>query len=198
MPPPAGSTTSPPALTTTIAPTAAEPASALAVPIPDFVARAMPSTLPTVAPVPAPTQPCAGRASARGRRGAAPGLDVGPGDLADREVEDHRGRDDRDADAARVVPDPLAGEMPRDAGGRLEPERAAAAQHDRVRPLDERPRAAEVGLARAGRGAADRDPGDRARAADDGGAPGHGVRVGVVPDLDAGDVGDRVVHEGGP
>ena len=58
----AGSTTSPAALTATSAPTVTPPASrTLAEPRPLLVARSKPGTLPTVAPVPAPTEPCVHR-----------------------------------------------------------------------------------------------------------------------------------------
>ncbi len=58
MRPVAGSTTSPNAFTATSAATVPPPGSRCdAVPIPAFIARPRPYSLPTVAPAPAPTQP---------------------------------------------------------------------------------------------------------------------------------------------
>jgi hypothetical protein len=55
-----GSTTSPIALTATIAATVSPPTSIDAVPTPPFIARARPNSLPTEAPAPAPTLPSPG------------------------------------------------------------------------------------------------------------------------------------------
>jgi hypothetical protein len=60
--PVAGSITSPSALTAISAPTVTWPTRTLALPMPPFMAEAMPNSLPTVAPAPAPTLPCAGAA----------------------------------------------------------------------------------------------------------------------------------------
>src|SRR5436190_17449241 len=54
-----GSTTSPTALTATSAATVMPPTSTDAVPMPPFIARPMPNSLPTEAPAPAPTLPSA-------------------------------------------------------------------------------------------------------------------------------------------
>jgi hypothetical protein len=53
----AGSTTSPPALTTASAPIVVSPLRTPAVPSPPRIAFSGPSSLPIVAPVPAPTRP---------------------------------------------------------------------------------------------------------------------------------------------
>jgi hypothetical protein len=47
-------------LTATSAPTVMPATVTEALPMPPFIARSMPNSLPTVAPVPAPTLPCAG------------------------------------------------------------------------------------------------------------------------------------------
>ena len=60
MRPFAGSTMSPVAFTATIAPTVTAPTFNDAVPMPPFMPRSKPKSLPTVAPAPAPTLPCAG------------------------------------------------------------------------------------------------------------------------------------------
>src|SRR5437899_1511584 len=56
---PPASTTLPTALRTTNAPTTTSPAASAHVPTPPFMAPRGPSALPTVAPVPAPTDPSA-------------------------------------------------------------------------------------------------------------------------------------------
>ena len=53
-----GSITSPQAFTTVRAPTTSGPLLRDAEPSPDFMARPIPRSLPTLAPVPAPTLPC--------------------------------------------------------------------------------------------------------------------------------------------
>ena len=58
--PVSGSITSPTALHATIAPTVTPCALTAALPMPPFIARSMPNTLPTAAPAPAPTLPSAG------------------------------------------------------------------------------------------------------------------------------------------
>ena len=64
MLPVAGSMTSPIALTATTAATVSPSSSVIeAVPIPPFIARSSPRSLPTVAPAPAPTLPSAGAAA---------------------------------------------------------------------------------------------------------------------------------------
>ena len=79
------------------------------------------------------------------------------------------------------------------AAGGLQPERAPAREQHRVHALDERPRPAQVGLARAGGGAAHGDAGHRPVAAHHDRAAGQRVVVARVPDLDAGHVGDRAL-----
>src|SRR5439155_179738 len=73
---PPAPTTSPPALTPTSAPTTTSPPSPAAahVPTPPFIAARGPSALPTVAPVPAPTDPSA--TSVEGSVGAGTGATV--------------------------------------------------------------------------------------------------------------------------
>jgi hypothetical protein len=67
----------------------------------------------------------------------------------------------------------------------------AAAEADGVDPLDQLPWSQQVRLARAGRGPADVDAGDRAHLGqEDDGAAGPSLGVGPVPDADAGHVGD--------
>jgi hypothetical protein len=60
--PQAGSMTSPTALTATMAPTVNPLTASAAVPMPPFIARSMPNSLPTTAPAPAPTLPSTGGA----------------------------------------------------------------------------------------------------------------------------------------
>ncbi len=80
-----------------------------------------------------------------------------------------------------------------DAAGGVEPEGAAAGEHDRVDLLDEILGAQQVGLAGAGGGAAHVDAAGRAGFAEHDGAAGRPARVGVVAHAQAGDVGDRAV-----
>ena len=58
--PVAGSTTSPTALTATSAATVIAPTLIDALPMPPFIARSVPNSLPTEAPAPAPTLPWVG------------------------------------------------------------------------------------------------------------------------------------------
>ena len=70
--PEAGSTTSPMALTATSAPTVMAPTFSDALPMPPFIARPMPNSLPTQAPAPAPTLPWAGWAVLAASHAAKP------------------------------------------------------------------------------------------------------------------------------
>ena len=74
---------------------------------------------------------------------------------------------------------------------RLESERAAAGEHDRVHLLHDVARPQQIGLVRAGRPAAHIDAGDARAIGEDDGAAGDGAPVDPVPDANAGHVGDR-------
>ena len=149
--------------------------------------------------MPAPTEPCATRpavarlaarspSSAPGRRAPLPSprsnrIAAGTiGNRPPREVE---------ADAALL-------EMADDAARRVEAEGRAAREHDRVDFLDEVAGPQQIGLARAGSGAAHVDATNRAVGADHDGAAGRPATVRPVADADAGDIGDRVVRPGSP
>ena len=101
--------------------------------MPPFIARSMPSTLPTVAPVPAPTLPWAKsplvarrpRLVAHRRVGARRGV-------SDDEVEEDGRGDQRDAGDADVEADALLFQEADDAVGGGEAEGAAAGQEQGV------------------------------------------------------------------
>ena len=161
--------------------------------MPPFIACAMPNSLPTVAPAPAPTLPCAGGRGRRGLAGGVAGLRVGPdARIAEPQVEQHRRRHDRHARRADREAVAALVEPAHHAAGGVEAERAAAGEQHRVHALDQVAGREQVGLARAGRGAAHIDAAGRARFAEHDGAAGRPPRVGVVADA-AGpaDIGDR-------
>ena len=108
-------------------------------PMPAFIARPSPAVLPTVAPAPAPTLPSTHRTVAGGIGGLVAALGVRP-DLriaAEGEVEQAGGGHDRHPRDARVESDVALLEPLHRAGGRIEPEGAAAGKHDRMDDLDE-------------------------------------------------------------
>ena len=92
---------------------------------------------------------------------------------------------DRHDGAAELEADALLLEVAHDAAGRVEAEGAAAAEHDRVHLLDARRGREQIGLARAGRAAADVDAGGRALLGEDDRAPGRPFRQRVMADLEA-------------
>ena len=160
----------------------------VAMPRPPFMQRSMPSALPTVAPVPAPTDPSAMRsprasahaawpAAASGRAAASPMPEV---------VEPGRA-DERDARVAGVQTDAALAQVAHHpvAGGEAE-DAAAGEQHavDQAR-VPARARAEDVGLARAGRAAADGDAADGAGRTQHHRAAGRAGAVRVVADQDA-------------
>ena len=83
-------------------------------------------------------------------------------------------------------------------GRRLEAERAAAGQDDRVDLVDHVERVQEIRFARAGRAASLRYAADRVAVDEDHGAAGRAFGEREVADLDAGDRGDRRVGLGSP
>ena len=120
--------------------------------------------LPTVAPAPAPTLPSGTGRGARGRRRAIAAVGVGPDrGVAYAQVEQDGRRHNRHArHAARRSPSVLL-EPAHHAGRRVEAERAAAGEHDRVDAVDRVHGIQQVRLARARRGAAHVDARDGAR-----------------------------------
>src|SRR5579875_1710147 len=159
---PSRSTTSPRALTTASAPTVGPPGSrTTAVPTPPRLPRSGPRSLPTVAPVPAPTAPSAGgplRAPTRGVALVRPGEDLG---RPHAEVEDGRRGHDRDPmTASGEAHLPLA-EVAHDPIRRPQAEGRPPAEADRVHPLDQAARAQQVGLPGGGGGAANLHAGHR-------------------------------------
>ena len=128
------------------------------------------------------------------RRGVA-GIGVGNRQrVADAEVEEDRGGDDRHRPNAGREPDPALGEAAHDAVGGREPEGRATGEADRVDPLDEGGRAEEIGLARARRRASHVDARDRTRVRrEDDRAAGQPGRIGPVTDPQAGNVAQREV-----
>ena len=175
------------------------PTSIDAVPMPPFIARPMPNSLPTEAPAPAPTLPSASESLRRRFAGGVAGGGIGAdARVADPEVEQDRrrndrhderrsadaigGRADRRADAALVEP-------AHHAARGVEAEGAAAGEHDRMHLVDRVDRIEQLGLARPGRRAAHVDAGDGAVAGDHDRAAGRPARVGEVADLEAGDRG---------
>ncbi len=168
--PVSGSMMSPTAFTATIAATT-RPFGMVsaALPMPDFIALIGPPSLPTVAPAPAPTLPSCTGSARRGGGGLVAAVGRRP-DLrvvADRQVEEDRGRHDRHLRDADVVADVVLVEPADDAARRVEAERAPAGERDRVHLVDHVQRVEQVGLARAGRAAALRDAADRADAVDE-------------------------------
>ena len=105
--------------------------------------------------------------------------------VADRQIEDRRGRNNRHVGGAELEADLLLFEIPHDAGRGVEAERAAAGQDDRVRDLDEVDRVEQIGLARGGRRAAHVHAGRGAGLGQDHRAAGRALRQRVVSDLDA-------------
>ena len=160
----AGSRTSPKALTTTSAATFTPPdTSSAADPRPDFVAWEMPNSFPTVAPVPAPTQP-----SGNGPGCRLPTRGVGHARVRPRRrvaqaqiEQDGRGDDghprDLDVEAHATFL-----QVPHDPAGRVQAEGGPSGQQDGVHEGDEVHRGQRVHLPRAGRGAANVHPADRA------------------------------------
>ena len=187
-----GSITSPAAFTATNAAMRTPSTARLAVPMPPFIACAMPNILPTVAPAPAPTLPCAGALRRCGFTGGESGLRIGPhARIAEPEVEQHRGRHDRNSRRADRKTVAMLVEPTHHAAGGIEPERAAAGQQQRVHLVDEVARHQQIGLARAGCRAAHIDTAGDAGFAQHHRAAGGPARVGVVADLQPCDVGDR-------
>ena len=163
----AGSTTSPAALTATSAPTVTPPARRrLAEPRPLLVARSKPSILPTVAPVPAPTQPC-GTGAVDGRSqaaspAAASGRTSGRARRAGRRARP-RGRCGTRS-GPTSTPAAVRLQPAHHAGRGVEAEGAAAAEQHGVHALHGVHGVEQVGLARAGRRAAHVHAGHRALA----------------------------------
>ena len=183
--PPSAPITSPTAFTTASAPITTSPSRAARRSEAAGVPCSPPRHLPTVAPRPAPTRPSVKTARDPRRRRARRGPRRAPG----ARHRTRRGR--RSPRSARSGTGPptrreaaaLLGERVHHAVGGREPERRAAAEHDRVDVLDDGDRLEQRGLP--GRG---RAPADLARAAVSGGNDHHrdpGAVAGPVTDLDA-------------
>ena len=154
--PVSGSTTPPTELTATIAPTVSPPpSSTFAAPMPPFRHLPRPSSLATVAPAPAPSAAFGDEPGAGGGAGEPPVFGAGPDRAGDHaEIEQHSRRNDWHYRAAERDPDSLLFQIAGDAVRRRQPERAAAREQDGVNPVHRRRGREQVGLARAGRGAA--------------------------------------------
>ena len=143
-----------------------------AVPIPDFIARAMPINLPTVAPAPAPTLPSATGPDARGGCRAIAAVCGRPDmRIAEPEVEQDRGWHDRDTRDGRLESLLRAPRATSPTRRGVESERAAAGEDDGIDALDGVDGIEQVRLASAGRAAAHVDGADRWRIGDDDRAP---------------------------
>ena len=143
-----------------------------------------------------PRRSCLPRGAGRrgfGRLVAAVG---GRADLrvsADAEIEQDRGRHDRDARRPGGPADVVLLEPAHGAGGGVEAERAAAGEDDRVHLVDHVERVQQIRFARARRAAALRDAADRVAVDENHRAAGRALGEREVADLDAGDRGDRRV-----
>lgn len=104
------------------------------------------------------------------------------GRIAEGEVEHDRRRHERDDSHPRAVADAALLEVADDAVGRGEAERAAARQHDRVRPWRAGRRPEQVGLTRPRPAAAHLARDDRALRGEDRGAARPPILIGPVPD----------------
>ena len=99
---PSRSTMRPSELTAATAPTTSSPCRSDAVPSPPFMPVPGSGSFPTVAPVPAPTEPSGTGPSAAASHAAYPALGVGTSSrVADDEVEQHRADHDRERARAR-------------------------------------------------------------------------------------------------
>ena len=125
-----------------------------AVPMPPFMARAMPNILPTGAPAPAPTLPWAGARAGRPRRPHSRPAHRGGSGVAHQQIKQHGRRHDGHAPDPHVKTDAAFLQPAHHAAGGVQPPRAAAGQHDRVHLVHQVDGREQVGLARAGRGAA--------------------------------------------
>ena len=158
--------------------------------MPPFIACAMPNILPTVAPAPAPTLPCAGACVDAASQAAKPACASGrtrasPSQRSNSTAAGTIGtRAGPIGKAVAVLVEPA-----HHAAGGIEAERAAAGQQQRVHLVDEVARHQQIGLARAGCRAAHVDAAGDAGFAQHHRAAGGPARVGVVADLQAGDVG---------
>ena len=103
----------------------------------------------------------------------------------ERQVEQHRRRNDRNAGHADLDADAAGFQPAHHAAGRIQPEGAAAREHYRMHPVHQVDRREQVGLARAGRRAAHVHAGHRALAREHHAAACGAARVGEVADLDA-------------
>ncbi len=112
--------------------------------------------------------------------------------FADAEVIENRGRHDRHAGEAGGEADAFLFQKTADAGGRLEPEGAAAGQEDGVHDRRNVPRAHGFEFLGAAGAALDRGAGDGAALAQNGGAAGECVEIGNMTHADAVDVGKPV------
>ncbi len=158
--------------------------------MPAFMACAMPKSLPTVAPVPAPTQP-SGTAIGGGCRGggfAHGGVGVHVR-LADAEIEEDGAGHDRDVLAAEGVAHFTSGQVAAHTGGGFQAEGAAAGQQDAVDLIGDVAGAEGVDLLRAAGASADIDAADGALLAQNGSAAGDGAEIGDVPDANSGNIG---------
>ena len=117
---------------------------------------------------------------------------------ADAEIEQDRRRDDRHFRGARGPADVVLLEPADRPRRRVEAERAAAGQDDRVDLVDHVERVQEIRFARAGRAASLRDAADRVAVDEDHGAAGRPLGEREVADLDAGDRGERRVGFSSP
>jgi hypothetical protein len=146
-----------------------------------------------VAPKPAPAVPsangCGGVAEIAVGRKASPILVA-----AVAEIEQHGPADQRNPNIADRKAAAALAQQGLHPGAGVQAESGAARQHDRVDALDGAVRLEQVGLARAGRAAADIDRGDRGLLEDDGGRARHQARVVGVSDQHARDVGDEVAQ----
>ena len=161
------------------------------------MARSKPRTLPTVAPVPPPTLPCA-KAVAAERRFVAH-VRFGPGVGGTHgEIEDHSGRDQGYADGAHIEADALLFEEADDAVYGGEPEGATAGQEQGVRGSDGAYRSEAVGLARTRGGApyVHADDGPTLAFEDNGGASSEPFPVRGVADEHARHVAEVIQHAG--
>ena len=163
-----------------------------AVPMPPFIARSMPKILPTVAPVPAPTLPCAGALGRRQLAGAIAGGRVRPDRrVAHHQVEQHgAGHERQHAPAPTGKPTPCSSSQRITPVAASRPQALPPASRMRVHAIDHVGRRQQVGFARAGRRAAHIDTRHCALARDHHAAAGGTPAVGEMADLDAGDVGD--------
>ena len=178
---------SPTALTAISAATRMPPGSSMsAVPMPPFMERPGPASLPTVAPAPRADAPFGDRRVAGGARGAVAAVRRGPdgGVAANPQVVQDGRRDDWHPGGLRLIPDAAVFQVAHHALGGRQTERAAARQHDRMHLLDRIGGVEERRLARAGRRPPDVDRRGRACLGEHYRAAGGALGQRVVTDLE--------------